>query len=470
MENHTKPANLIEILSKFDGLKNIDVKTLQWIVDHAEYKFYPEGSYFFKAGDSVDVMQFILQGRYVLKIPQGNGMTDAGVFEKGLIAGALPFSRVQTAKAYGLILDDIYTLELHRSHFRELVCQDYDLTQSLVAAMSDRIRNFTYQRTQNEKLLALGKLSAGLAHELNNPASAMVRSADDLYKRIHTTPERFKSVMNLQITPEQTDEINAILFGKIENPTEQNLTLLETEEKKDEILDWLEDHDIENGDDIAETFVEFDLDPDDLDEVVSILAGKAVEPIIWWIESTLSLELLVNEIRDSAGRISELVSSVKRYSHMDRGGSQEEMDVRKGVVNTLIMLKHKIKQKSIEVIKEFATDIPMIPANPGELNQIWTNIIDNAIDAMDEGGTLKVKIRPDGPYINVTISDTGHGIPEDVLPNIFDPFYTTKAVGEGTGVGLDVVNRIVTRHKGTIKVESEPGNTEFQICFPKTKS
>ncbi len=460
-----KTPDLALTLQSFETFKDISIDALQWLVDRSAYKLYPCGVKMFSSGMSVDHMQVIIQGKYSVWREQNGQRRELGVWGSGYLTGVLPFSRMKVAKAEGVALEDTYSLELHRDCFTEMVNVSYELTQALVGSMSNRIREFSSMQSQNEKLMALGKLSAGLAHELNNPASAIVRSAKELYQSIHSTPEKFKSVITIRITPEQTDQVNAILFEKLRNPIDE-LSLLDRQDAFDDLTDWLEDHDIDDGDDLVETFVDYGVTPEDLTEIEDILEGEGLRVILWWIESTLSLEKLVNEIQESADRIAELVSSVKEYSHMDPGSAMEYTDIRDGIKNTTLILKHKIKEKQIQVNKEFDPNLPKFKAFVGELNQVWTNLIVNAIDAMDKGGTLTLRTYLEGDYICASVNDTGHGIPKEIQGEIFDTFFTTKSVSEGTGMGLDITRRIVERHNGTISVTSEPGNTTFSICLP----
>lgn len=461
----TKTPDLVSRLQNFETFKDTPIEALEWLVEKSEYKLYPCGTSMFFSGMQVDHMQVIMEGRYQVWRDQNGERRELGTWGTGYITGVLPFSRMQVAKAEGMALDNTYILELHRDYFTEMVNVCYTMTQALVGFMSNRIREFSNLQSQNEKLMALGKLSAGLAHELNNPASAIVRSAKELYHNVHQTPEKFKAIITVRITPEQTDQVNAILFEKLRNPIDE-LSLLDRQDAIDDLTDWLDDHDIEDGDDLVETFVDYDLQPEDLSKIEEIIQGEGLPMILWWIESTLSLEKLVSEIQESADRISELVSSVKEYSHMDRGSAMEYTDIRDGIKNTVLILKHKIKEKQISINKEFDPDLPKFKAFVGELNQVWTNLIVNAIDAMDKGGTLTIRTYLKDDYICASVNDTGHGIPDDIKEEIFDTFFTTKSVSEGTGMGLDITKRIVERHDGTISVESEPGNTTFSVCLP----
>ncbi len=458
---------LLEKLQSFEAFEGIKSEPLEWLIDKSRYVFYKSGTSIFEPDTKADYMQVVIQGRYSVTFEQQGQLREVGVWEQGYVTGVLPFSRMTHTRAYGQAIDDCHFLELHRDCFVEMVNTSYQLTQNLVGLMSNRIREFSQLRFQNEKLMSLGKLSAGLAHELNNPASAMVRSADELYHKIHSTPEKFKNVITMRITPEQTDEVNAIMFGKINNKSVQpELSLLEVEELKDDLLDWLEDHRVDDGDDIADTFVDFGLTVDDLDQIDEIVDGESIPSLMWWIESTLSLENLVGEIKESADRIATLVTSIKEYSHMDRGVSREKVDIHHGLKSTMIMLKHKFKTKKIQVEKKLAEGLPTVEGYPGELNQVWTNLIVNALDAMEPEGNLLIETYPDRKFVCVNITDSGSGIPEENLTRIFDPFFTTKAVGEGTGMGLDIVKKIMDRHHADIRVESKPGKTTFKLCFP----
>lgn len=466
METMTKSADTLATLQSFEVFAGIDAQALQWLIDRSEYVCYPKGELLFWPGKETMHMQVIISGRFVAEFHRNGDVRELGVFETGHITGVLPFSRMKEAKAYGRALEDCCVLELHRDCFTEMVNTSFELTQALVSVMTTRVRDFTQQAFQNEKLMSLGKLSAGLAHELNNPASAMVRGAEELYRRIHQTPEKFKAVITMQVTPEETDQVNEILFSKIPNGGRLDLSLMEQEERRDDLIDWLEDHGLDEGDDIAETFVDFDLGPDDLDQIADIVKQRDLPAVLWWIESTLSLEKLVSELREASGRISELIQSIKSYSRMDRSTVMEKVDILEGLRSTVIMLKHKLKYKKIGIAKEIEKDLPPVMAYAGELNQVWTNLITNAIDAMKEGGTLTIRAYRERSYVMVEINDTGSGIAEENLTRVFDPFFTTKPMGEGTGLGLDIVQRIINRHNGDIKVTSEPGNTTFTLCFP----
>ncbi len=465
MHQIEKTPALIDKIRHFEAFQNLPDSDLEWLVERSEYGVYKEGENLFYPHKPVEHMQVIVDGEYITRLQQGNEFRELGTWGTGYITGLLPFSRMKEATAQGTALRDTYVLELHKKHFVEMVGVSYEMTQNLVAQMSNRIRDFTHIRLQNEKLMSLGKLSAGLAHELNNPASSIVRNVEELYSRTHQTPERFKRVVSMRLTSEQTDEVNAILFSKI-GVKRPDLTLMQRESMKDDLLDWLEDRNVDNAEVLAETFVEFGMTEDDLDKIHDIVNGQHMDGILPWLESTLSMEQLVGEIREASGRIASLIKSIKSYTHMDRAKDGELIDIQEGIANTLTILKHQLKNKSIEVQKDFGENLPKILAFPGELNQVWTNILDNAIDAMNEGGVLKIKTYDKRDRVFVEITDNGPGIPAEVVDKIFDPFFTTKDIGKGTGLGLEVVHRIVDHHKGNIEVDSVPGKTTFTVCFP----
>jgi signal transduction histidine kinase len=334
--------------------------------------------------------------------------------------------------------------------------------------MTDRVRNFTALQQQNEKMLALGKLSAGLTHELNNPASAIVRDSESLLKHLQLEPETFKSVIAIRMEPEHVDAVTKKLFRVLSENREVELTLRQRTAKEEELSALFDEMGIDNGTEIAENFVDFGFETNDIVLFKNHVPEQYFSPIFNWINNVLVTERMVQDIGESARRIANLVTSVKNYTHMDRGQDKQYADIRFGIKNTIQMLIYRIKKGNITMVKEFDETLPPVKANIGELNQVWTNLIDNAIDSMEPNGkgTLTIKTERDKEYVQVSIIDDGPGIPEEVRSRIFDPFFTTKEIGKGTGMGLETVQRIVHQHNGSIKVTSEPGRTAFIVCFP----
>jgi signal transduction histidine kinase len=328
------------------------------------------------------------------------------------------------------------------------------------------IQNVQQTVAQRERLLALGSLSAGLTHELNNPAAAAVRATSSLRDRV--TGMRHK--LGLIATGPYDRETLATLIHFQEDAVEHvakasPLTPIEASDREDEIGDWLEAHDIAGGWDVAPTFVQAGLDVAWLDQVADTVDQQTLEGAVRWLNYTLESELLMNEIEDSTTRISTLVAAAKQYSQIDRAPFQT-VDVHELLDSTLLMLGRKIGDK-ITVVKDYDRSLPPVPAYAAELNQVWTNLIDNAVSAMNGEGTLTVRTARDDGSAVISICDSGPGVPEDIRARIFEPFFTTKAVGEGTGLGLDISWRIViNKHHGDLSVESVPGDTRFIVRLP----
>ncbi|MBP2832165.1 cyclic nucleotide-binding domain-containing protein [Aquimarina sp. U1-2] len=439
---------------------------LQWLINQSEIQSFEQGDFLFKKGDTIDQLAIILKGKIDIKFEQNGNYKVIGQIKKNGIAGLLPFSRMSSAMGYGEIVEDAKVLFLDKSFFREMVSDHYELTESLVHHMTSRVREFTRNNVQSEKMMALGKLSAGLAHELNNPASAMLRSSKALKQHLANVPEKFKRIISIKASDKEVDTINNVLFDKITNRPENNMKLSERNEKEDELEEWLEDHGVENAFELTETLLDFCMDIKAMEEIHKATGDTNFPNAIEWIENVLTTEKMVDEIEEASDRISNLVQSIKSYTHMDRAPEKVATDIHTGIKSTLTMLNHKLKRKNITIEKKFQEDLPYPKIYVSEINQVWTNLIDNAIDAMDVEGTLGVTTRKDKNFIKIEIIDNGKGINEDDLSKIFDPFFTTKPIGEGTGMGLEVVQRIINQHHGDIKVISTKKGTTFTVCLP----
>ncbi|MFJ8008447.1 ATP-binding protein [Streptomyces fagopyri] len=326
------------------------------------------------------------------------------------------------------------------------------------------------QRTigQRERLLALGSLSAGLTHELNNPAAAAMRATSTLRDRVAHMRHKLGAIAS---GPYGRDTLETLI--EIQERTAEQvakatpLSPLEASDREDALGDWLEDHDIAGGWQLAPTFVQAGLDTDWLDQVAATVDEDTLEGAIRWLNYTVETELLMTEIEDSTTRISHLVDAAKQYSQLDRAPYQV-VDVHELLDSTLMMLAGKMGS-GIKVTKDYDRTVPRIPAYPGELNQVWTNLIDNAASAMEGEGRLTVRTAHDHDQLLVEFRDTGPGVPAEIRDRIFDPFFTTKPVGEGTGLGLDISWRIVAnKHHGSLSVQSVPGDTRFQVRLPLT--
>lgn len=458
--------DILAALQKIEELKDVPEEQLNWLISKSDCYAVEEGKTLFAPGDPINRLHIILKGDFNLRLKRNNQFVSVGKFEQNSITGMLPYSRAQSAQAYAEALSDCRVLSLDEKYFKEMIRDQHELTTVFVHTMSSRIRQFTKREQQDDKMMALGKLSAGLAHELNNPSSAVVRSSQELAKYLKINPEKFKNVIKTNMSDEVIDNISEVLFSKI-NGGMKALSLIEKSSLEDELMDWLDDHDIEDSDEIAANFVDFGITEEDLDSMAGEIPKAHLNAIFSWLNQVLTTEKLVNEIEDASQRINDLVSSIKSYTHMDQAPEKTPTDIHIGLNNTLTMLNHKLK--NLKVIKNYGEDLPHASVLASPLNQVWTNLIDNAIDAMEDQQVkeLTITTKKEGDFLSVQVADTGSGIPQDIQDKIFDPFFTTKAIGKGTGLGLEFVQQIIkVQHRGTVNLKSEPGNTIFTICLP----
>jgi signal transduction histidine kinase len=459
----------IDELKAVAAFNDLPDEQLQWIIDHSEYMEYKDGSQLRKTGDEADVMIIILEGgvnfymdihgRLVFYYSFTNDETTGGV------SGVLPYSRMKTYPGCSFAAGRLRTLLLNRCYFPELEQLNPELIQRLIGYMTERAKAFATLQTQQEKVHALGQLSAGIAHELNNPASAINRISSELTKRLKLNYELTEQLLIHHIDGAHINSIKKLVEAKEAMPRPK-LNAIQNMEREDEIIDWLEKAAVPDSHRISETFLEARFAGEDLEEIKNEVSKEAFTQVIYWIENLLSSQRIIKDLAEASERISFLVNAIKSHVQMDRTEALQPTDIHTGIENTLTLLGHKLREKNIAVKKLFGENLPEIAAHVGELNQVWTNIIDNAIYAVGKNGEIMIETSTDGKNVHVKITDNGQGIPPEILQRIFDPFFTTKKVGEGTGIGLDLVTRIVKRHNGEVKVESVPGKTRFSICLP----
>jgi signal transduction histidine kinase len=437
---------------------------LEWLIDKAQLRQLKMGEKMFKVNDPIDHLFIVLKGQVEVKIKRGNNYRVVGQVGAHGISGFLPYSRAKNAVAEGLVVEDMEVLALSKTSCKEMALNHYELTEVFVHEMTSRTREFAKSNVQAEKMMALGKLSAGLAHELNNPASAILRSAKELKKHLGNVPEKFKAVMSMKVNEHQVSVVNDIIFKKLGQ--EYSFSLAERSDREDELEEWLEDRDLEDYIEIVDTLVDYNFFVGDLQEIYESAGEQNFGPTLDWVGNVLTTEKMVGEIEEASTRISDLVQSVKVYTHMDNAPEKQKADIRKGIVSTITMLNHKIKKKKINIHTNFDKDLQEARIMVSEINQVWTNLLDNAIDALEDRGEITINGYSSKNCVTVEIIDNGSGIPEEHLNRIFDPFFTTKAIGEGTGMGLEVVYRIVNQHNGDIHVTSTPGETKFKIDLP----
>ncbi|CCQ15003.1 two-component histidine kinase [Rhodococcus sp. AW25M09] len=423
-------------------------------------------------GDPATCFYVLIDGAVVLsKLSGGEDLVVNRTSQRGVYAGAWQAylgERVpQTYQGSMRVSERSRFFVLDADCFASIVREWFPMALHLLEGLFFGNQNTKAVVEQRERLLALGSLSAGLTHELNNPAAAAVRATSALRNRVAHMRQKLAMIAGgtldraglAQLVELQNEAVELVAKAP-------KLTAMEASDREDELGEWFEDKDIRDGWDLAPTFVSAGLDVPWLDRVSATVADPAMlEGAIRWLNYTVETELLMNEIGDSTTRISTLVGAAKQYSQMDRAPYQT-VDVRELLDSTLIMLGRKIGD-DITVAKEYDPAVPAIPAYAAELNQVWTNLIDNAVQAMDGRGTLTVRTRLDEDQVQIEICDTGPGVPQEIRSRIFEPFFTTKAVGEGTGLGLDISWRIVVKkHQGDLRVVSEPGDTRFVVRLP----
>jgi signal transduction histidine kinase len=452
-------------LREVPALAGLPDEVFAWLIEKGEELGLAANEVYLREGEPTDRMLIVLEGELHGRVegPERDGIVY--VIPKGAISGKLPFSRMTHSSVTIRAVAPSRVYWLDTEHFPELMRNFPALLQRLVEVLSDRVREVTRMDERHDKLMALGKLSAGLAHELNNPAAAARRASQHLGERLQTLNHLCLTLSHQTLTAEQIAFLTEFQREAGECLTAAPaLDPLAESECEEEINDWLEERHVAGGWKLAPTFVRAGLRLKELESLAECMKGQALNDALQWLEASWSSQELVKEIEHSMTRISDLVRAIKEYSYMDRADLQE-VDVHQGLENTLVILGHQLK-RGVTVIREYADNLPRISAYGGALNQIWTNLIVNAIDAMNGKGKLWVRTAAKPDHILVEIGDDGPGIPPEIQGRIFDPFFTTKPQGEGTGLGLDTVYRIVRKHQGEISFQSKPGATCFQVRLP----
>jgi signal transduction histidine kinase len=459
-------AEARELLRQVPAFVGLPDDQVEWFLSQSQELSLHAGDTYARRGDPAEAMFVLLEGEFQWR-GELAGDTMVRDIKAGEVTGVLPFSRMKQYTLSGRALTTGRVLRFPAALLPQLVQKMPELATRLVGMMSDRIREATRFEQQRDRLASLGKLSAGLAHELNNPASAAKRATSQLRDLLKRVRDASHELGKLNLTPEQRSEIEKLetSLTQTDGPPPDPLTISALEDQIDSLL---RSHGQEDLWQLAADLARRNFKPEALEQLFATLDSGAARAALVRISTTVEIAGLLNEIESSATRISDLVRAIKEYTFMDQAPLQN-VDVVKTLETTLTILNHKLK-RGVSVRRDYQ-QVPLLVNSYGsELNQVWTNLIDNAIDAMNGKGDLRVHTYREDDSAVVEIRDNGPGISSEVLPYIFDPFFTTKGVGEGTGLGLDTAQRIVKKHRGSIQVRSKPGDTCFQVRLPLAES
>jgi signal transduction histidine kinase len=454
----TEIAELLRV-PVFAGLPE---EQIEWFLCQAEERRFKAGEPLINGGEPADAMFVLLEGQLQARGEIG-GETIIVNVDAGQVTGRLPYSRMKTFTFSARALIDCRILRFPESKYHDLVQKMPELTERLVGMMTDRVREMTRREQQRDRLVALGKLSAGLAHELNNPASAAKRAASQLRDILKRIKDASHDLGRRELTPTQKAEVEKLeaFLTQHNEPPPDTLAMSELEDQLDSLLRSHGQNDLWQ---LSAGLARRNIRPDVLETLFGALDSGTARAALVRIGALVEVLSLLDEIESSTSRISDLVLAIKEYTYMDQAPVQN-VDIVKSLESTLTILNHKLKH-GVTVQREYQRIPLLVDSFGSELNQVWTNLIDNAIDAMGGQGELRVRTYRDDSCVVVEIGDNGPGISPDVQTHIFEPFFTTKGVGEGTGLGLDTVQRIVKKHRGNIQVNSKPGDTVFQVWLP----
>jgi signal transduction histidine kinase len=457
-------AKIVEELVAHRAIGKAPREELQWIATHGQVRTFAQGEMIFRSTEILDGLYIVLAGKVALYVQRSGGLRKMMEWSAGEVSGTLPYSRMTTPPGDTLAEEPVVSIHVPREMFRALTRECPVVSGILVNIMTDRARRFTSADLRDEKMMSLGKLAAGLAHEVNNPASASLRHAQELEAMLEESEHASRALLRASLTPAQVDAIDhfcEMCKGQKQGIEVSGLALADSE---DAVAARLEMH-LADGS-LAPALVRAGATADDLDRLAEAIGGAALNAALRWIASTCSARMLSIDIERVSRRINELVSAVKGFTNMDKELDVAGVDIQRGIRDTVAMLRGKAKQKSLVVSVDVPEGLPPVRGYTAEVNQVWMNLIDNAIDAAPERGHIAVAASLVVPDIIVTVTDDGPGIPAEIRERIFDPFFTTKPVGEGTGLGLDIVRRVAHWHNGDVSVISRPGQTEFRVRLP----
>ena len=454
---------MIDRLAALPALASIPRRQLQWLLDHGELHRGEDGdAYRAVAADDLIGLFLLISGRFSVRVDQGGTTREVREVTPGRVTGHLPYSRMTTPRGYVVADGPVEFLFIRLEDIPEMTRECYEFTAICVHEMLDRVRVFKSDDKRQEKLAALGRLSAGLAHELNNPASAVARAAsvlDAARADVVAAARELGAAGPASAGLRALEALEAAGRDTADPPSPMELAGLE-----DAIIEWLDARGLDTG--LAYPLAERGLTADDLAAAEPAFEAAQLAPVLRYLAADGAARSLIADISVATERIHSLVAAVKKHTHMDRGDAMEPVRVQEHLADivTLMRSKASLKDATLELTAE--PDLPAVTASVADLNQVWMHLIDNAIDAVAPAGRVAIDARRDDDRVVVCVTDDGPGIPEELRERVFEPFFTTKDVGEGRGLGLDVVRTVVRSHRGTVDLASVPGRTELRVSLP----
>jgi signal transduction histidine kinase len=455
---------LVELLAAHRTLGSAPREQLEWVARHGELISYPAGHTIMRAGEPVSHLWVVLAGRYSIRVHRGTGWRRVMEWRGGDVTGLLPYSRMSVSPGDIRTDEPTELVGIHPDLFPEMIRDCHELTAILVHVMLDRARHFRSSDLQDEKLASLGRLAAGLAHELNNPASAVVRSAEVLIASLPKAEAAFRALGGLRLPPDALATFDKVCEQCLSDAPQQVGSLLEQAERQEALGAWLEHYGIDRS--FGEALAESALTSQALETAARELGREALVVALPALAASCTTRRLASDIQRAATRVHELVAAVKGFTYMDQAAVAKPVDLARALSDTLTILRSKAKPKSVRLSAQVEPGLPTVDGFGGELNQVWSNLIANAIDAVADGGSVEVTAHRQDDSVVVRVVDDGPGIPPEIRERIFDPFFTTKQTGDGTGLGLAIARSLIGQHEGEIEVESRPGRTEFRVTLP----
>jgi len=455
--------DLITRLARHRTLAAAPPGELAWLAAHGYLRKVERGEFVSRKAELLESLVIVLSGHFAIHVDRGAGPRKVMEWREGDVSGVLPYSRMTKPPGDAVMDEPGDVFLIHRDHFPEMIRECPTVTATLVHLMLDRARRFTSSDLHDEKMMSLGKLAAGLAHELNNPASAAARSARLLLDGLPDLEDTALALGAARLSGAQLMVVDRCRQACL-SALPSALSPIERADREDALSAWLEGHGAHA--DAAAALVETAVTVTDLDALAATLDRSALNTTLRWMGAACSSRTLAGEVEKAATRIHTLVAAVKRFTYMDRTSVPEAIDLTISLSDSAALLLHKARTKSVGVTLDLAPTLPRVRAIGSDLNQVWTNLIDNALDAVGESGQVTIRAARQFDFVIVRIIDDGPGVPPEICERIFDPFFTTKPVGEGTGLGLDIARRLVRRNGGDIELESRPGRTEFRVTLP----